>query len=88
MNVRHARLSDPNEGILLGISQQEDSGRLSLQGRPNMPGKMFCESPNWVKYDWLAKPECSGLGCICVPEDQEAMHISTHRMENQHGGML
>ncbi len=88
MNIHHARLSDPNEGKLLGISRREDSGGLSLQGRPDVPGKMFCKSPNWMKYDWPAKPEHSGLGCVGVPEDQEAMRISTRRMGNQHGGML
>ncbi len=88
MNIRHVWLSDLNEVTLLGISQQEDSGGLGLQGGPDMPGKKFCESRNLVKYDWPVKPEPSGLGCIGVPEDQEAMRISTHRMENQHGGML
>ncbi len=72
MNVHHAQLSDPNEGTPSGISQEEDSGRLGLQGRPNTPGKILCEPPNWVKYDWPWKPEHSGLGCIGVPEDQEA----------------
>ncbi len=72
MNVHHAWLSDPNEGTPLGISREEDSGGLGLQGRPNMPGRMLCESPNWVKHDWLWKPEHSGLGCMGVPEDQEA----------------
>ncbi len=62
MNIRHAWLSDPNEGTPSGISRQEDSGGLSLQGGPDTPGKMFCESPNSVKYDWPVKPEPSGLG--------------------------
>ncbi len=88
MNIRHARLSDPNEGTPSGISRREDSGGLSLQGGPDTPGKMFCESPNSVKYDWPVKPETLRAGCVSVPEDQEAMRISTRRMENQHGGML
>ncbi|PBK88808.1 hypothetical protein ARMGADRAFT_1033788 [Armillaria gallica] len=72
MIICHARSLDLNEGILLGISKEEDSGRLSLQGRPEAPGKMLCESSKWVKYDWLEEPEHSGLGHISVPENQEA----------------
>ncbi len=62
MNIRHARLLDLNEGTPSGISRQEDSGGLGLRGGPDTPGKMFCESPNSVKYDWPVKPEHSGLG--------------------------
>ncbi len=64
--------SDPNEGTPSEISREEDSGGLGLQGGPDMPGKMMCESPKWVKYDWPWEPEHSGLVCIGVPEDQEA----------------
>ncbi len=86
--ARHVWPSDPKEETPLGISKEEDCGRLSLQGRPKTHGNMLCESPNLVKYDWPGKPEHSGLGCVGVPEDQEAMRISTCRMEHQHGGML
>ncbi|KAK0239617.1 hypothetical protein EDD85DRAFT_787882 [Armillaria nabsnona] len=70
--VHHVWSSDPNEVTPSGISQEEDSGGLGLQGGPETPGKMLCKSPNWVKYDWLEKPEHSGLGHIDVPENQEA----------------
>ncbi len=72
MNVRHAQLSDPNEGTPSGISRQEDSGGLGLQGGADAPGKMFCKSPNRLKYDSPQRPEHAGLGCTGVPEDQEA----------------
>ncbi|PBK87883.1 hypothetical protein ARMGADRAFT_1034489 [Armillaria gallica] len=72
MITHHARSSDLNEGTPSGVSKEEDSGGLGLQGRPKVHGNQLCESPNWLKYDWLEKPEHSGLGCISVPEDQEA----------------
>ncbi len=39
MNVRHVRLSDPNEGTPSGISWEEESDGLGLQGGPGTPGK-------------------------------------------------
>ncbi len=88
MIVCHARSLDLNEETPAGISEEEDCGGLSLQGRPKTPGKMLCESPNWVKYDWPKKPEHSGLGHVSVPEKPRSMCISTCRMENQHSRML
>ncbi|PBK81126.1 hypothetical protein ARMGADRAFT_1039525 [Armillaria gallica] len=71
MITPHTWSLDPKEENPSGIGKEEDYGRLSHQGGPETPGNMLCESPNWVKYDWLGKPEHSGLGCIGVPEDQE-----------------
>ncbi|PBK84046.1 hypothetical protein ARMGADRAFT_1037407 [Armillaria gallica] len=86
--ITHMQSLDLKEEILSGIGKEGDYGGLSLQGRPETHGNMLYESPNWVKHDWPGKPEHSGLGCVSVPEDQEAMRIPTCRMENQHNRML